>query len=154
MWPFKSKPAWDEQYALNIYDGLVAHNDVGDITALSLRIPTAQHRAFQDKMLLTRELLCFVALAQNGSGTMQPVMRAFADIVVKKCGERGLQMNVDQLANYAFDDTEKLIEAPIDWAKSWMAEFQADKDWNAVRFADHCLKLRHAYETSISNTRP
>jgi hypothetical protein len=49
---FKKKPSWEEQYAQNIYDGLVAHNEIGDITALKLRIPTALHHAYQNKIVL------------------------------------------------------------------------------------------------------
>jgi hypothetical protein len=36
---FKKKPT-EVKYAQAIYNGLVAHNDLGDITALKLRIPT------------------------------------------------------------------------------------------------------------------
>jgi hypothetical protein len=38
---FSKKPSWEITYAENIYGGLVAHNDFGDMTALKLRIPTA-----------------------------------------------------------------------------------------------------------------
>jgi hypothetical protein len=65
MWPFKRKPttAWEEQYANNIYEGLVAHNDFGDITALKLRIPFGLHQAYHNKILLQREFICFQAFA-------------------------------------------------------------------------------------------
>lgn len=53
---------WAETYANNIYEGLVADNDVGNITALSLRIPTVLHQAYHNKILLQRELICFFAL--------------------------------------------------------------------------------------------
>jgi hypothetical protein len=56
MWPFEKSPVWQVAYAQNIYDGLVAHNNFGDITALKLRIPTALRRAYQNKMLLQREM--------------------------------------------------------------------------------------------------
>jgi hypothetical protein len=58
MWPFKRKPTWQEIYAQRIYDGLVADNELGNITALNLRIPTALHQAYQNKIILQRELIC------------------------------------------------------------------------------------------------
>ena len=42
---FRKKPSWEEQYAQNIYGALVASNDLGDITARKLRIPTVLHHA-------------------------------------------------------------------------------------------------------------
>jgi hypothetical protein len=56
MWWFKKKPSWEEQYALNIYGSFVARSGPGDITALKLRIPTALHHAYQNKIVLQREL--------------------------------------------------------------------------------------------------
>jgi len=52
---------------------LVAHNDM---SALKLRIPAAAHRAYHDKILLQREMICFVALMSIAKpGTLlQPVM--------------------------------------------------------------------------------
>jgi len=59
---FSKKPSWETTYAHNIYGGLVEHNDFGDMTALKLRIPTAAHHTYQNKILLQREMICFVAL--------------------------------------------------------------------------------------------
>jgi hypothetical protein len=59
----KNKPSWEEQYANNIYDAFVADGGLGDITALKLRIPTALHHAYQNKIVLQRELISFAALA-------------------------------------------------------------------------------------------
>ena len=76
MWPFKRKPttAWEEQYANNIYEGLVAHNDFGDITALKLRIPFGLHQAYHNKILLQREFICFQAFAAIADqGRLPPV---------------------------------------------------------------------------------
>jgi hypothetical protein len=46
MWPFKKTLPWDELWAHNLYVAFVEHNDPGDITALSLRIPTVLHAAY------------------------------------------------------------------------------------------------------------
>ena len=95
MWPFKRKLSWETEYAQNIYNGLVVHNEFGDITALKLRIRTADHQAYQNKILLQREMICFVALLELSmtDTELQPVARAFGDLVVSKTIERGLQMN-------------------------------------------------------------
>jgi len=51
-WPFKRQPAREETYAPNIYGGMVAHNDIGNMAALKLRIPTALHQGYQNKILV------------------------------------------------------------------------------------------------------
>jgi hypothetical protein len=61
---FKKKPSWEEQYAQNIYSAFVASNDLGDMTALKLRIPTVLHHAYQNKIVLQRELISFAALME------------------------------------------------------------------------------------------
>ena len=78
----------------------------GDITALKLRIPTTLHHAYQNKIVLQRELISFAALASvaNPESGLRPVLLAYADLLVRKAAERGLQMNKDQLANAALDD--------------------------------------------------
>ena len=78
----------------------------GDITALKLRIPTTLHHAYQNKIVLQRELISFAALASvaNPESGLRPVLLAYADLLVRKAAERGSQMNKGQLANGALDD--------------------------------------------------
>jgi hypothetical protein len=156
MWPFKRKPTWEETYAQRIYDGLVAHNDLGDITVLNLRIPTVLHQAYQNKIILQREIICFVALASvaKRESQLQPVTGAFVDLVVsEKVGTRHLQMNADQFTKYAFDDVEAMLTKPFDWAQRWLAEFRDDPKDNfmVALFADHCTRLFTAYKAAIEN---
>jgi hypothetical protein len=158
MWPFKRKPSWEETYAQNIYNGLVAHNDFGDMTALKLRIPTVLHQAYQNKILLQREMLCFVALmASAGPDTnLRPVMGAFGNLLVSQIEARGLQMNRDQLAEASMADAEKLFADPMNWAQRWLAEFRDDPNDNFMvfLFADHCSRLFQSYKGAIENTQP
>jgi len=153
----KKKPSWEIQYAQNIYDGLVAHNEFGDITALSLKIPTAQHQAYQNKILLQREMICFVALMQAAHpGTvLQPVMIAYGDMVVRKAAERGLQLSRDQLAEASLSDAETMFSEPYLWGQRWLSEFRSDPEetFMVALFADHCLKLFSAYKSGIENTK-
>jgi len=155
---FSKKPPWEMNYAENIYNGLVAHNDFGDLTALMLRIPTAAHRAYQDKILLQREMICFVALMRAAKpGTqLQSVLLAFGDLLVNKISARGIQMNRDQVAEHALQDIEKMISDPLPWAQDWLIEFRGDlNDDNMVAlFADHCLRLYEAYNHGIETTKP
>lgn len=153
---FKRKMPWEVQYARNIYDGLVAHNEFGDVTALSLKIPTALHHAYQNKILMQREMLCFAAImsvASPGTG-LPPVMLAFCDIVLGKMAERGLQLSKDQLADTSLQDAELLLTDPGRWAKDWLSEFRSNPDDNhmVVMFAYHCTKLFHAYKNGIAET--
>ena len=37
---------------------------------------------------------------------LQPVMLAYGNLLIQKLAERGLQMNMDQLANAALEDVE------------------------------------------------
>jgi hypothetical protein len=145
-------------YAQNIYDGLVAHNDFGDITALKLRIPTASHQTYQNKMLLQREMICFVALMETAhpESQLQSVMLAFGDLLISKLSARGVQMNRDQLANSALADVGAMIADPFPWAQRWLSEFRNDPNDNymVALFADHCLRLHGACKNGIENTRP
>jgi hypothetical protein len=155
---FSRKPSWEVGYAENIYNGLVVHNNFGDMTALKLRIPTAAHRAYQDKMLLQREMICFVALmaAAKPDTQLPPVMGAFGTLVVSKASARGLQINRDQLTEYALQDFEKMTSEPFQWAQRWLAEFRDDPNDNHMvfLFADHCTRLFSAYQHGIESTRP
>jgi hypothetical protein len=149
----KKKPSWDVQYAQNIYTGLVAHNQYGDMTALKLQIPTAQHQAYQNKFLLQREMICFVALmraAQPGT-KLQPVMMAYGDLVVHKAADRGLQITRDQLAEASLDDVDKMLLRPFEWGQQWLSEFRNDPNdpYGVYLFANHCSKLFQAYEGAI-----
>jgi hypothetical protein len=149
----KKKLAWEEQYAQTIYDGLVAHNDFGDpaqlfgggVTALKLRIPTALHHAYQNKMVLQRELICFAALMSvaKPESKLPPVMLAYGNLLVQKTADRGLQMTRDQLAQAALDDVEVMIADPYKWAQRWLSEFRDDPNdtFMVAIFADHCMRL-------------
>jgi hypothetical protein len=155
---FSKKPSWEVQYAQNIYDGLVAHNDFGDITALKLRIPTALHQAYQNKILLQREMICFAALMQTANPDTQlpSVMLAFGNLLERKVAERGLQMNRDQIANASLDDAEAMLTEPYPWAQRWLSEFRDNPNdtYMVALFADHCLRLHHAYKKGLEQTRP
>jgi hypothetical protein len=156
MWFFKKKPPWEVQYAQNIYSGFVARSDPGDITALKLKIPTALHAVYQNKVVLQRELITFAALASisNAERGLRPVSSAYADLLVHKMAERGLQMNADQVANAAFDDAEALLAQPFKWAQEWLAEFGDNPKDNYLIFADHWVRSFHAWKGALENTRP
>jgi hypothetical protein len=83
---FKKRPSWEEQYAQTIYGSLVARSGPGDITALKLRIPTALHHAYQNKIVLQCELLSYVALASvsNQENGLRPVLWAYGKLLVNK----------------------------------------------------------------------
>jgi hypothetical protein len=155
---FKKKLSWEAEYAQKLYDGLVDHNDFGDITALELRIPRARHQAYQNKMLLLREMLCFAALmaAANPGTRLPPVMGAFGDLLVRKVAERGLQLNRHQLADASIDDAKAIDIDPFLWAQNWLSEFRDDPNDNymVAVFADHCLRLLSAYKKGIEATQP
>jgi hypothetical protein len=126
------------------------------MTALKLRIPTAQHQAYQNKILLQREMICFVALMQAAdAGTkLQPVMMAYGDLVVHKVADRGLQITRDQLADAALDDVDKMFLKPFEWAQQWLSEFRDDPNdhFMVYLFADHCSKLFQAYKSAVEET--
>jgi hypothetical protein len=155
---FSKKRPWEVTYAETLYDGLVAHNDLGDITALKLRIPTAAHRAYHNKILLQREMICFAALmvAAKPGTQLQPVMLAFGDLLVRKISARGLQMSGDQLAEHAMQDVTDILSDPSPWAQRWLAEFRDDPNDNymVALFADHCLRLYDAYTHAVESTKP
>jgi hypothetical protein len=157
MWPFRKKKPWETEYAENIYSGLVEHNEFGDVSALRLNIPIAAHQAYQNKMLLQREMLCFVALMSiaNAKTNLQPVMIEFGDMVVAKAADRGLQLTRDQLAQHALRDFERMTQDAPKWAQQWLSEFRADPNDNfmVILFADHCLRLFGAYQTAIETTK-
>jgi hypothetical protein len=84
---FSKKPSWEIKYAENIYDGLVAHNDFGDMTALMLRIPTAAHNAYQNTILLQRAMICFVALMEMAN-PRDPIAACHACVMRAKAPDR------------------------------------------------------------------
>jgi hypothetical protein len=151
-----NKPSWEEQYAQNIYSAFVASPDLGNITALKLKIPTALHAVYQNKAVLQRELISFVALASVSSeeSGLRPVLREYENLLVKKMAERGLQMSGEQMAHAAFDDARALDAQPFKWAQEWLAEFGDNAKDNYILFAEHWLKLFKAYSAGIENTRP
>jgi hypothetical protein len=155
---FKKKPSWEQQYAKNIYDAFVARNEPGDITALKLRIPTSLHHAYQNKIVLQRELMSFAALmsAAKPGSKLRPVMLAYANLLMDKIAQRGLQMSRDRLANAALDDLEAMGADHFKWAQRWLSEFRNDPNDNymVALFADHRLRLFDAYKHGIEQTQP
>jgi hypothetical protein len=155
---FSKKPPWEVRYAKNIYDGMVAHNDIGGMTALAVRIPRVWHRAFQDKALLQRELICLAALTvvARPETLLQPVIRAFGTLIVEKASARGLRLSRDQLASHALKDADSMTSEPVQWAKRWLAQFMTDPNDNRMVefFADYCTRLFRAYTEAIESTRP
>jgi hypothetical protein len=106
--------------------------------------------------VLQRELISFAALASiaNPASGLGPVMLAYGNLLVHKMAERGLQMSRDQLAKAAVDDVEEMMSQPFGWAQRWLSEFGDDAKDNYIIFADHCVKLFHAYEQGLEDTRP
>ena len=156
MWPFKKTLPWEELYAQNLYGAFVEGNDPGDITALSLKIPTVVHAAYQNKVVLQRELISFAALpsvANPGSG-LRPVLLAYGKLVVGKMAKRGLQMSEDQFAKAAFEDVEAMLAQPFKWARQWLSEFADDPHDDYILFADHWVKLFNSRKGAIEQTRP
>jgi hypothetical protein len=154
---FRSKkPCWEEQYAQNIYGAFVVSNDPGNITALKLRIPTALHHAYQNKIVQQRELISFAALMSvaNPQSGLGPVILAYEDLLVHKMADRGLQMSGDQLAKAAIEDVEAMHAQPFGWAQRWLSEFGDDPKDSYIPFANHCVKLFQAYTIGIEKTRP
>jgi hypothetical protein len=154
---FKKKPSWEEQYAQNIYEAFVVSSDPGDITALKLRIPFVLHGAYQNKIVLQRELFSFAALgiiANPESGLLQPVLLAYGKLVVGKMAERGLQMSEKQLANVAFDDVEAMEAQPFNWARQWLSEFGEEPTDKYILFADHWVRLFKSHKGAIEDTQP
>jgi hypothetical protein len=149
---------WAETYAQRLYNVLPAPNDLGDITALRLRIPTALHQAYQNKIILQREMICFVALMSVATpeSKLFPVMGAFGNLLVSKLDARGLQVTRDQLAEHALKDVETMLTEPFPWGQRWLAEFRSDPKDNymVAVFADHCCRLFQAYKHSIESTQP
>jgi hypothetical protein len=76
-------------------------------------------------------------------------------LLVAKLSSRGLQINVDELAEAAPAEVERMIADPFKWAQRWLAEFRDDPNDNymVVLFADHCLKQFQAFKHSIETTR-
>jgi hypothetical protein len=103
-------------------------------------------------------MICFVALmsAAKPESKLQPVMRAFGNLLVSKLDARGLQMTMDQLAEYAMNDVETMLTKPFDWGQRWLAEFRSDPKDNymVVLFADHCCRLFQSYKDAIEDTQP
>lgn len=158
MWPFRKKPGWTEEYAQRLYDGLIAHNEFGNINAITLHIPTAMHGAYQNKILTQREMLCLAALGATleQGPALKPVAQEFMSLIMAKMSARGLQLSQDQLANIACDDLERLSADPLRWGRDWLAEFRSDPTdaTMAALFGEHCLRLFKSYKNAIIQTRP
>jgi hypothetical protein len=152
-WFRKKKQSWEEQIANNIYEAFVTASDPGEISALTLRIPTVLHQAYQNKVVLQRELISFVALASlaNPESGLRPVLMAYEKLLVDKIAQRGLQMSGEQLAKAAFDDVEEMTSQPFKWAQRWLSEFGDDPKDNYIIFAEHWMRLFDAEIRSIEN---
>jgi hypothetical protein len=154
----EEKGACAETYAQRLYDGLPAKNDLGDITASRLRIPTALHQKYQHKIIVQRELICFAALISVATpqSKLQPVVEAFGNLLFSKARRRGVQGTRDQLAEYALKDVKAMFKDPFAWGQRWLADFRSDPKDNhmVVLFADHCCRLFQAYKHSIESTQP
>ena len=150
--------SWAETYAQRLYDGLPAKNDLGDITASRLRIPTALHQKYQHKIIVQRELICFAALISvvTPGSKLQSVVGAFGNLLVSKARRRGLQATRNQLAEYALKDVKAMFKDSFAWGQRWLADFRSDPKDNhmVVLFADHCCRLFQAYKHSIESTQP
>lgn len=157
MVAFRPKPSWEVIYAETLYNGWVVHKDSDDITEMTLQISTNGHHAFQNKMLLQRETICFVALMLSPHfGTQfQPVAIAFGDLLVAKHSTRGMAINRSQLAYAATADVAEMVTHPFPWAERWLSEFRDVEDGNMVAIlADHCLRLHQTYQREIEQARP
>jgi len=151
-----SSTAWEDTYAERIYEGLVASDDLGDMTPERLRIPTAAMPRYFEKALSQRERMCFVALMSSaGSETnLPPVMGAFSKLLSRKLTARGLQIDIDELAEASTQDVGSLLKNPFYWAQDWLAEFRNDPKDNymVAMFADHCQRQFNAYKRAIGET--
>jgi hypothetical protein len=158
---FSKKPSWEDAYAERIYEALAASDHLGEMTPERLRVPTAAVQRYFEKTLLQRELMCFVALMSSaGPDTnLRPVMVAFSKLLSRKLSARGLQVDIDQLAEESVQDVEELFQHPFAWSQNWLAEFRNDPEDNymVVMFADHCQRqfnaLKHAIEETNQTTR-
>lgn len=154
MWPFNKKPRWPEQYAHTLYEGLVEHNEFGNINAITLRIPTAMHGIFQNKILSQREMLCLSGLAVNlgENPNLRQVAREFIALILSKMSMRGLQLSEDQLTELTCNDLELLMADPLQWGRDWLAEFRNDPNDTtmAALFGEHCLRLYTTYKQTVA----
>ena len=116
------------------------------------------HHAYQNKIVLQRELISFAALMEcaNPETKLGPVLLAYENLLLHKIAKRGLQMSGDQLAHAAAEDVEAMIADPFKWAQRWLSEFRNDPndDYMVASFADHCLYLWQAHKHAIETTQP
>jgi hypothetical protein len=140
---FSRNPSWERQYAERLYDGLVGGKKLGDITPERLRIPLASYRQYEEKDLLQRELTAFMALMVSADKDkvpeLLPMLREFGHVLVSKLAARGINVNVDHLAETAMHDMAAMMGDPFPWAQRWLAEFRDDPKDNymVALFADH-----------------
>jgi hypothetical protein len=129
---------------------------LGELTPEKLRIPLAALNRYQDKALLMREAICFVAFSSvaHPETKLPPVLMAYARLVVRRLNARGTPADPEAFADASLSDVQRLFAEPYAWAQDWLAEFRNDpKDTYMVAlFADHCQKLFHAYKQSIEET--
>jgi hypothetical protein len=69
---------------------------------------------------------------------------------------RGINVDMDHLAETTMDDVSAMLADPFPWAQRWLAEFRDDPKDNymVALFADHCVKQYNAFKQAIESTRP
>jgi hypothetical protein len=148
--------SWEETYAARIHMALPAADELGEMTPEKLRIPPAALSRFNDKGLLMREAICFVAFSSvaNPETKLPPVLMAYARLVAQRLNERGVPADPDAFADASLSDVRGLFAQPYAWAQNWLAEFRNDPNetYMVAIFGDHCQKLFHAYRQSIEET--
>lgn len=155
---FSKKPSREVMYAQRIYDAFVASDDLGDMTPERLRIPLASYRRYADKALSQREIFCFVALMTAANPierpNLQPVLRAFSNLLETKFKERGVSINIDSFAEKSVQEVEGMFANPIEWAQNWLTDFRDDPKDNYMvfLFADHSSRQFQAFKAGIENT--
>jgi hypothetical protein len=147
---------WAETYAERIHATLPAADILGDITPEKLRIPRGALFRFNDKSLLTREAICFVALSlvAKPHTKLPPVLMAYTRLVTRRRNARGTLADSDAFAEASLNDMKNLFDDPFTWGQNWLAEFRTDPndDYMVFLFAEHCRKLFQAYGQSIEET--
>jgi hypothetical protein len=153
---FSKKKSWEVVYAENLYDGLVATDDL-DMTPEKLRAPMAAYAQYREKALVQREAMCFTALmlAAGQDSGLASVLREFGRLLVEKLASRGVNVNVERVVEITTQEVHDMTAQPFSWAKGWLAEFRNDPnaDYMVALFADHSLKQYRAFQYAIEAAR-
>jgi hypothetical protein len=115
------------------------------------------YRRYFDKALLQREVMCFTALmtAAGPETNLRPVLNEFSMLLSLKLSERGLQVDIDELASFSVEDVREMLADPFAWGQAWLAEFRNDPNDNfmVVMFADHCQRQFNAFKHAIATVQ-